>query len=85
MIDAILIILAGIGAANAVVNEYVFEWLRKRLPEWNFLQILFSCTTCMSFWTTLILALCFSQGWWSIPLALTASILARLITIWEER
>jgi hypothetical protein len=83
--NEVLIIIAGIGAANAIVNEYIFTWLRKILPNWNWLQILFDCTTCMSFWTTLILGLCFSQGWWSLILALTASLLARMITIWEEK
>ncbi len=85
MMETILILLGGIGAANAVVNEYIFEWLRKMLPDWEWLQMLFSCTTCLSFWTTGILAVCFGYGWMSIPLALTASIAAHIITIWEGR
>lgn len=84
MINILIIILAGVGAANAIVNEYVFEWLRRLLPSWEWLQMLFSCTTCMSFWTTLVLALCFSYAWWSFPMALCASIIAREITIHEE-
>lgn len=85
MTTIILIILGGIGAANAVVNEYVFEWLRKLLPDWNWLQILFSCTTCLSFWTAGILAVCFGYGWMSIPIALTASICAHILNIWEGK
>lgn len=80
----LILILAGLGAANAIVNEFVFEWLRNLLPEWNWLQTLFSCLTCMSFWTTLIISLCFGQEWVSILLALAASIIAREITIFEE-
>lgn len=80
----LILILAGIGAANAIVNEFVFSWLRKILPSWEWLQTLFGCLTCMSFWTTLIISLCFSQGWLSLILALAASIIAREITIFEE-
>lgn len=83
--ESILIIIAGLGAANAIVNEYIFEWLRKLLPDWNWLQVLFSCTTCLSFWTTLVLALCFGYTWKSVLLALTASFLGHLITYWENK
>lgn len=78
----VLLILGGIGAANAITDEYIFEWLRELIKRPKILVKLFDCLTCMSFWTTLILSLCFLQGWMSIPIALTASIVAKLITIY---
>ena len=83
ILKSILIILAGIGAANAVVNEYIFAWFRERIPDWKPLQMLFDCLTCLSFWTTLALGLCFCCGWDSVLLALTSSLVARIITVWE--
>lgn len=81
----ILIILAGVGFANALVNEYVFNWLRRILPSWEWLQTLFGCTTCMSFWTTTLIAGIVIQDWTAILYGLAASLIAREITIFEER
>lgn len=75
----ILLILGGVGAANALTDEYIFEWLRELIKRPKLLVKLFDCLTCMSFWTTLVLSLCFQQGWMSIPLALTASLIGKLI------
>lgn len=85
MLESILIILAGLGAANAIVNEYIFEPVRTHLPKWELVQRLFDCLTCMSFWTTLVLALCFGYTWKCVLLALTASFLGHLITYWENK
>lgn len=84
MMITILIILAGIGAANALVNEYVFDWLRRILPSWGWLQKLFGCLTCMSFWTTTLIAVIVLQNWTAILLGLAATLLARQITIWRD-
>lgn len=83
----ILIILAGVSAASIFTKEYIFnkvqDWIHQsKLPD--FLKVLLSCPACLSFWTTLIIALCFSQSWLSIILGLCGSLIAREITIWEE-
>lgn len=83
-----LIILTGVSAASIFIKEYIFNklqcWIEQsNLPE--FLKVLLQCHTCLSFWTTLTVALCFGQGWMSIPLALIGSLVAREITFWEEK
>lgn len=80
----ILLILAGVGVANAITNEYVFEWLRKRLPEWEWIQRLFNCITCMSFWTTLALSFCFGVFAPAFLLAASASLVGSIINVYRN-
>lgn len=84
----ILIIIAGVSAASIFINEYIFNTVQLWIEQCNwmpsFLKVLLTCPTCLSFWTTLIIALCFGQGWLSILLALCGSLLAREINLWEN-
>lgn len=77
--------MAGMGAANAICKEYIFAWFRKHIPDWEPLQVLFDCTTCLSFWTTLVIALCCGYGWNSIIIGLSASIAAHIMEVWEGK
>lgn len=78
----ILVILAGVGAAFIIAEEYIFQWLQIKIENSNlpeFLKVLASCPVCLSFWTTLILSLCFGFQWYSILLALTATLISKII------
>lgn len=83
--EIIVIIVAGIGLANALVNEFVFEWARNLLPQWKWLEELTGCLTCMSFWCGLAMGLLFGYGMMSIAIGLCSSIIGRIITIWENK
>jgi uncharacterized membrane-anchored protein len=83
----LILIIAGVSAASIFINEYIFDsvqiWIdNSKLP--SALKVLLTCLTCLSFWTTLVISLCFGQGWLSIPLALCGSLLAREIKVFED-
>ena len=60
--ELIIFILACLGCTNIIVFGEIFEWFRNFLEnkiKIEFLNKLFSCTTCMGFWVGLILSLIF--------------------------
>ncbi len=87
MIEFILTLFAGVSVANIITSEYIFGWFRKLILktkiEW--LITFVHCVTCMSFWTTLIISFCFHYGFWtSIGMALTGSLIGKIIKLMEE-
>lgn len=77
MIEFFLILLAGIGTTNLVVNSTLLESFREfLLKHINLLGILFSCMMCTGFWVGIVFGLMFGVN----PLLLgpTISLLSYL-------
>lgn len=83
----VMVIVASVGLANAITEEYVFEWMRNLIDKigWEWLSTLVHCVTCMSFWTGLIISSIFIDWLYVVPLALICSIVAKSWYIWLNK
>jgi len=62
MLHLIIFILASISLTNIIGREFIFEWFRKFVNKhfrYSLLLKILNCSTCLGFWTGLLIALLF--------------------------